>query len=728
MLRYVRPVGTWRLGAAGSTPRNLEQWMTGTAATSALPFESIYAHGFARVMAAVPSMRVGDVDRNVAGSIEVVEAAHANDAVLAVLPELGLVGYSSQDLFHQTALLEAGVAGLDRLRAATADLLPIVVAGAPLRFGHQLFNTAVVLHRGRILGVVPKSYLPNYREFYEKRHFSAARDANFDTVTLLGRTGVPFGADLLFAASDLPDFVLAVEICEDLWVPVPPSTFATMAGATVVANPSASNITISKADYRRQLCSSHSARTFSAYVYVGAGGGESTTDLAWDGHGIVAENGTILGETERFASGEPHVIADVDLDRLVADRMRTTSFVDCASDHRDALRYRRIDVEIGLPTGAVGLRREVPRFPFVPGDPIERDERCAEVYDIQRTGLTTRLRATGLQKIVIGVSGGLDSTQALLVAVRCMDELGLPRTNVLAYTLPGFATSDHTLANAHRLMVALGVSAHEIDIRPAAQQMLEDIGHPAATGAAVYDVTYENVQAGARTAALFRLANQHGALVLGTGDLSELALGWCTYGVGDHMSHYGVNSSVPKTLIQYLVRWVADAEHLAPDAREVLASILATEISPELVPHTGEGDKTGPHQRSEDFVGPYELQDFHLYSVLRFGYRPSKVAFLAHHAWEDPSRGAWPGLGAEGRERTSYDLPTVCAWLRVFLHRFFETSQFKRSALPDGPKVGSGGSLSPRGDWRAPSDGTAGPWLAELDALIARLGLEPDRS
>ncbi|MCU1458146.1 MAG: nadE [Actinomycetia bacterium] len=693
---------------------------------SRLPFDSIYAHGFARVMAAVPAMRVGDVDRNVDGTIEAVQVAHDDDAVLVVLPELGLVGYSNQDLFHQTALLEAGVAGLDRLRAATEELMPIVVAGVPLRFGYQLFNTAVVLHRGRVLGVVPKSYLPNYREFYEKRHFSAARDASFDTVSLLGRDDVPFGTDLLFPATDLPDFVLSVEICEDLWVPVPPSTFATMAGATVVANPSASNITIAKAAYRRELCASQSARTFSAYLYVGAGEGESTTDLAWDGHGIVAENGTILGETGRFVPGGHHVVADVDLDRLIADRMRTTSFVDCARDHRDSLRYRRINVELGLPRGAVALRREIPRFPFVPGDPVERDERCEEVYDIQRAGLSTRLRATGIEKIVIGVSGGLDSTQALLVAVRCMDELGLPRTNVLAYTLPGFATSDHTLGNAHRLMTALGVTAHEIDIRPAAQQMLEDIGHPAARGEPVYDITYENVQAGARTAALFRLANQQRGLVLGTGDLSELALGWCTYGVGDHMSHYGVNSSVPKTLIQYLVRWVAEAEDLSEEARDVLGSILATEISPELVPGAGSGGSAGPHQLSEAFVGPYELQDLHLYSVLRFGYRPSKVAFLAHEAWRDPSRGAWPGLVPE-KERSAYDLAEVCKWLRVFLWRFFETSQFKRSALPDGPKVSSGGSLSPRGDWRAPSDGTAGPWLAELDELIARLGLDVDR-
>jgi NAD+ synthase (glutamine-hydrolysing) len=392
-------------------------------------------------------------------------------------------------------------------------------------------------------------------------------------------------------------------------------------------------------------------------------------------------------------------------------------------DHRGALAFRRIDVELGVPAEPLPLRRTVSRFPFVPADPRERDERCAEVYAIQVSGLATRLQATGLRKLVIGVSGGLDSTQALLVAVRCMDQLGLPREDVLAYTLPGFATSDHTLGNAHRLMESLGVTAAEIDIRPAATQMLRDLGHPAADGAPVHDVTYENVQAGARTSLLFRLANQHGALVVGTGDLSELALGWCTYGVGDHMSHYGVNASVPKTLIQYLVRWVADSEELGPAARDVLDSILGTEISPELVPATEEGGD-GPHQRSEDVVGPYELQDFHLYHVLRFGYRPSKVAFLAHHAWHDRDTGAWPDLVA-GRERTEYDLPTICRWLREFLWRFFQTSQFKRSALPDGPKVGSGGSLSPRGDWRAPSDGSAAVWLAELDALVAEFDGPP---
>ena len=687
----------------------------------ALPFDSCYAHGFVRVAAAVPPVHLGDPDANVAATVDLVRRADAEGAALVVFPELGLVGYSNQDLFHQEALLDAAEDALEQVRAGTAELRPLVVVGLPLRIGHQLFNTAAVLHRGRLLGVVPKSYLPNYREFYEKRHFSAARQAISDTVGVgvgVGGAAVPFGADLLFAATDVPDFVLSVEICEDLWAPVPPSTFATMAGATVVANLSGSNITIGKAGYRRQLCSSHSARTIAAYVYAGAGADESTTDLVWDGHAIVAENGNVLAESDRFAADPVLVTADIDLGRLVADRIRMTSFGDCVGDHESTSRFRRVETELMPPALDVGFRRAVPRFPFVPGDPAERAERCAEVYAIQRRGLATRLRATDIERVVLGVSGGIDSTQALLVAVACMDDLGLPRSNVLAYTLPGFATSARTLRNAHGLMESLGVTSDEIDIKPAAAQMLHDLRHAAATGEPDYDVTYENVQAGARTSLLFRLANLHGGLVLGTGDLSELALGWCTYGVGDQMSHYAVNASVPKTLIQYLVQWVSEHEDLGDDTSVTLRDILATGVSPELVP--GSDGAEDPTQLSEDVIGPYELQDFFLYHVLRFGYRPSKVAYLALQAWGDRQVGAWPAA-RDDAPRREYDLETICHWLRVFLHRFFATSQFKRSALPDGPKVGSGGSLSPRGDWRAPSDTSATLWLAELDALEARL-------
>ncbi|MCB0994914.1 MAG: NAD(+) synthase [Acidimicrobiales bacterium] len=662
-----------------------------------LPFDSLYAHGFARVAVGLPAVTVADPARNADATIDLLRQAHDRNAAIAVFPELGLSGYTNQDLFHQQALTDAALDALAAVAEATLELRPVTVVGLPLWVGHQLFNTAAVLHRGRVLGVVPKSYLPNYREFYEKRHFSAARQAAVDTVRVLGED-VPFGADLLFSATDVDHLVIHAEICEDVWVPVPPSTWAALAGATVLCNLSASNVTIGKAGYRHELCSSQSARTIAAYVYANCGEYESTTDLAWDGHALVYENGSLLAESERFAPPGQLITADIDLDRLVTDRMRMTSYADSMEDHADRLReVRRVPFELGPPTEAVALERKVGRFPYVPSDPSARDERCAEVYNIQVNALTTRLRDTGIHRVVIGVSGGLDSTQALLVAARSMDDLGLPRANVLAYTLPGFATSDHTLDNARRLMGALGVSAHEIDIRAASVQMLHDIGHPAADGEAVYDRSYENVQAGARTSLLFRLANHHDALVLGTGDLSELALGWCTYGVGDHMSHYGINASVPKTLIQYLIRWVIETSQYGPEADDVLASILDTEISPELVP--GDGDT--PHQRSEDVVGPYELQDFHLYHVLRFGYRPSKVAFLAHHAWGE-----------------AYDLDTILRWLRVFVYRFFRISQFKRSALPDGPKVGSGGSVSPRGDWRAPSDGSAAPWLAEVDRLI----------
>jgi NAD+ synthase (glutamine-hydrolysing) len=682
--------------------------------TGASP-NSFCQHGFARVAAAVPRVHLADSDANADSTLAMARQAAEQEVALLVCPELGLTGYSNQDLFHQQALLESAARALLTLAVGAAELPTILVVGLPLRVGAQVFNVAAVLHRGQVVGIVPKSYLPNYREFYEKRHFSAARQAIVGTVELDGHD-VPFGTDLLFEISSLPDLVIGVEICEDLWAPLPPSTFAAMAGATVIANLSGSNLTIGKAEYRRQLCSSQSARILGAYVYAGAGEGESTTDLAWDGHAIVAENGNVLAESTSFAAEPQLIIADIDLDRLVADRMRTTSFVDCLEDHRRRLQFRRVRTDLELPTARSQLRRRVPRFPFVPGDPSERAERCAEVYAIQRSGLRTRLLASGVERIVIGVSGGIDSTQALLVAVSCMDDLSLPRSNVLAYTLPGFATSDRTLRNARQLMDALRVSAHEIDIKPAATQMLRDLGHPAASGERVHDVTYENVQAGARTSLLFRLANQHHALVLGTGDLSELALGWCTYGVGDHMSHYGVNASVPKTLIQYLVQWVSEHEGLEAGTRAILEDILQTGVSPELVPHANDAVDE-PAQMSESVVGPYELQDFFLYHVLRFGFRPSKVAYLAHHAWRDRDDGDWPAARADA-SRNQYDLAEICGWLRVFLERFF-ANQFKRSALPDGPKVGSGGSLSPRGDWRAPSDASAKAWLDELDAFEA---------
>ena len=680
-----------------------------------LPFDSIYRHGFARVAVCIPHVRLGSPDDNALRTIALAQRAHDAHATVALFPELGLSAYSNEDLFHQDALLDATRAALGRVAEASRTLGPLLIVGAPLRLEQKLFNCAVAIHAGKILGVTPKTYLPNYREFYERRQFTPGTHAVSREVTVLGAT-VPFGSDLLYDITSIPDCAVHVEICEDVWVPVPPSTYAALAGATVLANLSASNITIGKAEYRRLLCASHSGRCIAAYAYAAAGTGESTTDLAWDGHGVVYENGQLLAETERFAADEEMIIADIDVDRLVQERVRMTSFNDAAGELRARVAaVRRIPVSFEIPDLAVPLVRHVERFPYVPSDPAARDERCEEAYNIQVQGLASRLAGTGITKAVIGVSGGLDSAQALIVTARAMDRLGLPRSNVLAFSMPGFATSERTRTNAMALMRALGVTAGEIDIRPSCLQMLKDLGHPFASGKMVYDVTFENVQAGDRTSHLFRLANQHRGLVVGTSDLSELALGWCTYGVGDQMSHYSVNASVPKSLVQHLIRWVIRTQQFGGETSAVLPSILDTEISPELVP--GEERATKSSQASEAVLGPFALQDFFLYYVSRFGYRPSRVVFLAEHAWHDRGSGGWPEDVVDS-DRHEYDRETIKHWLRVFLERFFETSQFKRSALPNAPKVGSGGSLSPRSDWRAPSDGHADAWLEELEREV----------
>ena len=659
----------------------------------------------------LPEVRVAAPRFNAERTVALARRCSAEGAAVALFPELGLSAYSNEDLFQQDALQEAALEGLASLVSASEDLTPVILAGLPLRIEGQLFNAAVAVHRGRVLGVTPKSYLPNYREFYERRQFTPARDCTVASFDLLGRE-TPVGNDLVLRASNVRGFAVHMEVCEDVWVPSPPSTMAAMAGATILCNLSASNITIGKAAYRKLLCESQSARCLAAYLYAAAGPGESSTDLAWDGHALICENGDVLAESERFSDREQVVMADIDVDRLLQERMRTTTFNDCAGEHGERVRAaRRVEFEFQVPKQVVELRREIERFPYVPNDTAERDSRCYEAYNIQVQALEKRLAATRIQKLVVGVSGGLDSTQSLVVAAKAMDRLGLPRSNVLAYTMPGFATTEHTRGNAWELMRALGVSAEEIDIRPSCMQMLRDLKHPFAEGQPVYDVTFENVQAGERTSHLFRLANLHDALVLGTGDLSELALGWCTYGVGDQMSHYNVNASVPKTLIQYLLRWVVATEQFDERTSSVLLSILDTEISPELVP--GADDAGGPAQSTEEVVGPYPLQDFNLYYISRHGYKPSKVAYLSHHAWGNAAHGHWPE-GYPEAKRAEYDLAAVVRWLEVFLYRFFQTSQFKRSALPNGPKVGSGGSLSPRGDWRAPSDAEAEVWLREL--------------
>ncbi|MCE9658341.1 MAG: NAD(+) synthase [Burkholderiales bacterium] len=663
-----------------------------------LPFHHPYRHDFVRVAVAVPRIRVADPAFNAAETIAMLERVAAEGASVVALPELGLAAYTSDDLFHQRALLDACEAALAQVAEATARIPVTAIVGVPLRVDHLLFNCAAVVSGGRVLGVAPKSYLPNYGEFYEARQFTAADNALSREVTIGGET-VPFGNALIFEASNQPLLRLHVEICEDLWVPIPPSTLAAMAGATVLVNLSASNITIGKADYRHQLVGQQSARCQAACLYTSAGVGESTTDMAWDGQALIYEAGELLAESERFVNGAHFIAADVDLERVSRERMRQNTFGQSVGRFKAELEgFRTVGFELPVPEAdTLALRRKVERFPYVPSDPAKRDERCAEVYSIQVQALVQRLSASGIDKVVIGVSGGLDSTHALLVCARAMDLLGLPRANVLAWTMPGFATSTRTLDQARRLMAAVGCSAGEIDIRPSCRQMLADIGHPYAEGKAEYDITFENVQAGERTSHLFRLANLHGGIVVGTGDLSELALGWSTYGVGDHMSHYNVNASVPKTLVKHLVRWVAGNGSLPAEASRVLEEIAATEVSPELVP----GDASEkPAQSSEDAVGPYELQDFHLHQVLRFGYAPSKVAFLAWTAWQD-----------------TYSLAEIKKHLRNFLYRFFKTSQFKRTCVPNAPKVGSGGSLSPRGDWRAPSDSEATVWLDDLDTV-----------
>ena len=661
-----------------------------------MDFYSAYRHGFVRVAACTHRTVLADPAANAESVLRIARECHADGVAVAVFPELTLSGYSLDDILMQDSLLDAVEAAVADVVAGSADLLPVLVVGAPLRHLHRIYNTAVVIHRGIVLGVAVKSYLPNYREFYERRQVAPGDDMR-GVIRVLG-ADVPFGPDLLFDAVDIPGLVLHAEICEDMFVPIPPSAQAALAGATVLANLSGSPVTIGRAEDRKVLARSASARCLAAYVYSAAGEGESSTDLAWDGQTMIYENGRLLAESERFGTGDRRCVADVDLDLLRAERLRMGTFDDNRRHHQAGLdSFRRIGFRLDPPAGDIGLRREVERFPFVPSDPARLEQDCYEGYNIQVAGLAQRLRALNYPKIVIGVSGGLDSTHALIVAARAMDSEGRPRSDILAFTLPGFATGAHTKNNASRLSKALGVSFAEIDIRPTAELMLTEIGHPYSRGEAVYDVTFENVQAGLRTDYLFRIANQRGGIVLGTGDLSELALGWSTYGVGDQMSHYNVNGGVPKTLIQHLIRWVISSGEFDAEVGDTLQSVLETEITPELVP-VSEGEQI---QSSEATVGPYPLQDFSLFYVLRYGFRPAKIAFLAWHAFSDV-----------------YPLGEIRKWLAVFAQRFYSFSQFKRSAMPNGPKVSHGGSLSPRGDWRAPSDMAATVWLDEIERDI----------
>nr|AGS57581.1 NAD+ synthase [uncultured bacterium] len=668
--------------------------------------------GFIKVAAASLPVRVADPGFNAQAASAAIFEACAHGAKLIVLPELCLTGYTCSDLFYQKRLLDAALTGLLEVTATTAALDALICLGLPFAQGGKLYNVAAVLNRGRILGLVPKIWLPTYGEYYEQRQFTSGLD--LETTALIAGVEVPFGAHLLFTCEGLEQLVVGVELCEDLWVASPPSVDHALAGATVIANCSASSETIAKSAYRRSLVALQSARLLGAYVYANAGVDESTTDLVFSGHNLIAENGVVLAESPRFTDSV--LYADLDLDRLLHERRRTTTWqpAHLSSPHlssqakpRDLCsckpenlsvpqskehfapvempQYRRIP--FALEFEQTTLERSFAPHPFVPSDGAERAERCEEILTIQAMGLRKRLAHTGLKQLVVGLSGGLDSTLALLVGVRALDLLHLPRTGMLAVTMPGFGTTSRTHNNAVALAEALGVTLREIPINQAVEQHFSDIGHDPA----IHDVTYENAQARERTQILMDLANANGALVVGTGDMSELALGWATYN-GDHMSMYAVNVGVPKTLVRHLVRFYADVLASAT-VRTVLCDVLDTPVSPELLPATAEGEIS---QRTEDLVGPYELHDFFLYYMLRWGYEPRKVHRIARLAFAG-----------------SYDDETILRWLKVFYQRFF-AQQFKRSCLPDGPKVGSV-ALSPRGDLRMPSDASVAVWLEQLE-------------
>jgi NAD+ synthase (glutamine-hydrolysing) len=658
-------------------------------------FLDVRGHGFARVAVCVPEVSVADPAFNAEAHLRLLAAVHAEGAHYAVCPELGLSAYSCGDLFFQEPLLASTLAALARVAAGTAGWNLLVSVGVPLVLDDLLFNCAVTLYRGRALAVAPKAYPPNYREFYELRWFHPAAHARSTEITLLGER-VPFGTDVLVRAEHLPGFVLHTDVCEDLWTPVPPGTIAACSGATVLANLSASNVTIGKWEYRQQLVRGSAAKNLAVQLYSAAGFGESTADLAWDGHGLVAERGELVAETRRFALQGEAVTVDVDLRALLEDRLRQGSWGQSAATWARPLRTVSVaGADDGRdPAVFRTLRRRIEPRPFVPADPALRDLRCRETFLIKATSLARRLVSLpeGMRRVVIGVSGGQDSTEALLVAAHAMDLLGLPRTRIVAVTMPGFGTSRRTYENACALARALRVTFRELDITRVAEQVFTTIGHDPK----IEDLTFENVQAWARKFLLFAIASKEHGIDLGTGDLTELALGWATYG-GDHMSHYGVNAGVPKTLVSYLIRWAADVIFKdEPDVATVLRSILDTPISPELLRLGTTGEIV---QRTEDVVGPFELHDFFLYYFLRFGFAPRRVARMALQAFE-------------GR----YPLGEIRRWLLVFLRRFF-TSQFKRDCVPDAAKIGSGGSLSPRGDWRMPPEASVAAWIAEAETI-----------
>ncbi len=643
--------------------------------------------GFFRVAACSPAVSVANVGANVDNIVKLVHEASKSGADLIVFPELSVTGYTCGDLFHNASLLKEVKQGIERIAMECDETMPLVIVGAPIEKGGILYNCAVALRHGAIVGIVPKTYLPTYNEFYERRWFAPYTQSSCDDVmeTNDAFCGVPFSSKIMFEVGGVN---IGVEICEDLWVPIPPSCNLAMQGAQIIANLSASNDIIGKYQYLKSLLKQQSARCICGYVYASAGFGESTTDSVFDGKTIICENGKVLAEGNRYTPGNKMVVSDIDIKAINRDRMHLSTFADCAATNKTKL--LKIDTYVdGAADTNQELLREVNPLPFVPSTSKHLAERCEEIIHLQSTGLRQRLSATHTNKLVIGISGGLDSTLALLVAVRAFDELGLDRSGIVGITMPGFGTSGRTLDNALTLMRALGITMREISIVAAVEQHFKDINHDKS----VHDVTYENSQARERTQILMDVANQVGGMVLGTGDLSELALGWATYN-GDHMSMYGVNAGVPKTLVRHLVRYFAtQIDNI--EARKALLDIVDTPISPELIPADEQGNIT---QKTEDLVGPYELHDFFLYYMLRYGFSPSRIYLLASKAFKD-----------------KFDDATIRKWLRTFFRRFF-SQQFKRSCLPDGPKIGSV-SLSPRGDWRMPSDASAAIWLRECDEL-----------
>jgi NAD+ synthase (glutamine-hydrolysing) len=634
-------------------------------------------HGFISVAAAVPALKVADCVYNTEEMQKMIEQAAANSIQIVCFPELSITGYTCADLFHQQVLVNEAETALSTLLSKTCQQNIIFIVGAPVRVSGKLFNAAMVCRSGKILGISVKTYLPNYGEFYEKRWFTPASAAFNKTIAFCGQS-VPFGNDILYVQDD---FIFGVELCEDLWAPIPHSSNMAIAGAHIIFNLSASNELIGKNDYLKTLISQQSARCLSGYVYASAGWGESTTDIVFAGNGIICENGTTLAQSKRFLMEPQLIISEIDIDRLTADRQRISSFT---PEYAPAYRL----VEVSLPEVNINtLSRSVNPQPFVP-DNRQYHERCEEIFSIQTGGLAKRMIHTSMQKAIIGISGGLDSTLALLATVHTFDKIKMPRENIIGITMPGYGTTNRTYNNALKLMQALGISIREISIKTACDQHFKDIGHDPS----VHDVVYENVQARERTQILMDIANQEKAIVIGTGDLSELALGWTTYN-GDHMSMYGINSSIPKTLVRYLVRWFTETR-VDELSRATLADILQTPVSPELLPADQNGHIA---QKTEDIVGPYELHDFFLYYLIRFGFAPAKIFFLAQQAFTD------------------YPEKAIRHWMEVFYTRFFR-QQFKRSCLPDGPKVGSV-NLSPRGDWRMPSDAEANIWLNKLSSV-----------